>query len=110
MSTNGSHSVPVEHDPFADGELTAALTPTAPQHELWIASKVGGDDANRAFNECLSLKLRGTVNADLLEQAVQLLVDRHEALRCSFTPEGDRFTVVSAYQNRLIRHDLSDVP
>src|SRR5204862_7873707 len=67
---NGPQQIPVEHDPFAEGELTAALSPTAPQHELWIASKVGGDDANRAFNECLSLRLRGALNAEVLARAV----------------------------------------
>jgi amino acid adenylation domain-containing protein len=109
-------TVPIEkrdlevHDPFADGDLTAALTPTAPQHELWLASKVGGDDANRAFNECLALTLRGALNVELLEAALQALIDRHEALRCSFTTDGQRFTVVSSHRGHLTHRDLAALP
>jgi len=103
MSSSSSQSIP-------DEQLPTALAPTAPQRELWIASKVGGDDANRAFNECLSLKLRGSLKPELLERALQVLTDRHEALRCRFTPDGDRFTVVPVQQNTLQRHDLLPLP
>jgi amino acid adenylation domain-containing protein len=105
-----SQAIPMEHDPFAGGDLFAALSPTAPQQELWMASQVGGDDANRAFNECLVLTLRGSLNADLLAASLQILADRHEALRCSFTNDGQRFTVLSALQNPLGRRDVSDLP
>src|SRR5580692_3279167 len=98
------------HDPFAAGDLTAALMPTAPQHELWIASQVGGADANRSFNECLSLTLHGQLNVEVLEMAIQLLMDRHESLRCSFTSDGQRFTVLSSQRYRLILTDLADLP
>jgi len=105
-----SQAIPMEHDPFAGGDLFAALSPTAPQRELWMASKVGGDDANRAFNECLALTLRGNLNADLLVAAFQILTNRHEALRCSFTSDGQRFTVLSTLQNTVVRRDVSDLP
>ena len=105
-----SQAIPMEHDPFAGGDLFASLSPTAPQQELWMASKVGGDNANRAFNECLVLTFRGNLNADLLAAVLQILADRHEALRCSFTNDGQRFTVLSTLQNLLVRRDVSDLP
>ena len=98
------------HDPFSEGDLVASLTPTAPQHELWLASKVGGADANRAFNECLSLTMRGKLNVELLEDVLQVLMDRHEALRCSFTADGHRFTVVSSLRYPLTKSDLVELP
>jgi amino acid adenylation domain-containing protein len=103
----GSGAIPVQHDPFAAGDLLAALSPTAPQQELWVASKVGGADASRAFNECVSVMMRGELNADLLAAAWQALIDRHEALRCCFTPDGERFTVLTGDESALVRHDLS---
>ena len=61
-----------------------------------MAAKVGGDDANRAFNGCLALTLRGELNAELLAAAWQVLTDRHEALRCAFTSDGQGLTVAGA--------------
>jgi amino acid adenylation domain-containing protein len=110
MSQAGSGAIPVEHDPFAAGDLQAALSPTAPQQELWVASKVGGADASRAFNECVSVTLRGELNADLVAAAWQALIDRHEALRCCFTNGGDRFTVLTGDESALVRRDMSDLP
>jgi amino acid adenylation domain-containing protein len=110
MSHAGSGAIPVEHDPFAAGDLLAAMSPTAPQQELWVASKVGGADASRSFNECVSLTLRGDLNADLLAAAWQALIDRHEALRCCFTADGERFTVLSGAESTLARLDMSQLP
>jgi amino acid adenylation domain-containing protein len=103
-------AIAVDYDPFADGELIAAMTPTASQEEIWIATKVGGDDANRAFNEALALTLRGPLNQDALEAALRVLSERHESLRCSFTADGQRFTVTSADRMKLARLDLSTLP
>ncbi len=107
---SGAGAIPVQHDPFAAGDLQAALSPTAPQQELWVASKVGGADASRSFNECVSVTLRGDLNADLLAASWQALIDRHEALRCCFTPDGERFTVLTGDESHMVRHDLSALP
>ena len=85
-------------------------TPTTPQYELWLASKVGGDDANRSFNECSSLSLKGALDAARLEAALRALLARHEALRCAFAADGQRFTVLPVERFALARHDLAALP
>jgi amino acid adenylation domain-containing protein len=104
-----TEAIPLEQEPFAGSDRPAGFSPTAPQQELWMAAKVGGDDANRAFNGCLSLTLHGELNAELLAAGWQLLTDRHEALRCAFTSDGQGLTVLAAHRSTLVRHDVSEL-
>ncbi|HEY4395994.1 MAG TPA: amino acid adenylation domain-containing protein [Polyangia bacterium] len=104
-----TEAIPVEPDPLPGGARPVPRAPTAPQQELWMAAKVGGDDANRAFNGCLSLTLRGDLNTDLLAAAWQTLTDRHEALRCGFTSDGQGLTILAERRSTLARHDLSEL-
>ncbi len=105
-----SHTQPVSYDPFAQGELAAASPATEPQKELWVASLVGGDDANRAFNECLALDLRGQIDASAIRFALQGLVDRHETLRGTFSPDGNHFIVARQAKANLAEVDLTALP
>ncbi|MGI4835688.1 MAG: non-ribosomal peptide synthetase [Janthinobacterium lividum] len=82
-------------DPFAGPAIAHLLPLTAAQAELWVACQLGGDEANRAYNESVSLRLRGPLNRPALARAVQTLADRHEALRLAFDAEG-RFSYVLA--------------
>src|SRR5579863_122081 len=100
-----SEAIPVEQEPFAAGDR-ATLAASAPQQELWMAAKVGGDDANRAFNGCLAVTLRGPLNVELLAAAWQIVTDRHEALRCGFTSDGQGLTVLADHRTTIVRHDL----
>lgn len=101
---------PVSYNPFAQGELAAASPSTEPQKELWVASLVGGDDANRAFNECLALDLRGHVDPSAIRRAIQGLVDRHETLRGTFSPDGNHFIVASHADANVLEIDLTALP
>ncbi|HET6345492.1 MAG TPA: aminotransferase class III-fold pyridoxal phosphate-dependent enzyme, partial [Myxococcota bacterium] len=58
-----------------------------PQRELWISTRLG-DDASCAFNLTFSVTLTGSLDAAALGRAVNTLVERHEALRTTFTPDG----------------------
>ncbi|MCY7353287.1 MAG: amino acid adenylation domain-containing protein [Cytophagaceae bacterium] len=78
----------VDYDPFAGPELLRLAPTTEPQLEIWTACLLGGDDANRAFNESVSLRLRGKLIRAALEQALQALIQRHEALRSAFSADG----------------------
>ena len=49
------------------------------QHRLWFAGQVDGPDAG--YNVCLALRLRGALDAAILERALGDVVTRHEALR-----------------------------
>ena len=61
---------------------------TESQKEIWLSCFIGGEDANRAYNESVSVKLEGQTNIEFLKQALVELVNRHEALRSAFSPDG----------------------
>ncbi|MEV0641138.1 amino acid adenylation domain-containing protein [Streptomyces sp. NPDC050619] len=58
-------------------------TPHAPasfaQQQLWFLSQLPG--ANAAYNEPVAFTLRGPLDAECLGRALDVLVDRHQALR-----------------------------
>ena len=87
----------VDFNPF-DGPEISRLTPTTePQLEIWTACALGGDDANRAYNESVSLRFRGVPERTALEQSVRQLIRRHESLRSAFSADG---------QQMMVFHDL----
>lgn len=54
-----------------------------------------GDDALRAYNESLTLRLHGPFDVALMVGAFQNVVDRHEALRSTFSLENNHQRVYS---------------
>ena len=86
----------LEYDPFADAPLARAVPTTEPQREIWLASQLG-TEASLAYNESVSLRMRGPLKLKALEEALQGLVDRHDALRATISDDG---------QSLLLTHDL----
>src|SRR5579871_3594220 len=84
----------VDYDPFAGATLERVVPATASQRELWLASKLETEDS-LAYNESVSLRLRGALNVSALQQALQALIDRHEALRASFGSDGHELCIAS---------------
>lgn len=66
---------------------TAPLTDG--QKDVWMLSQLG-DDASRASNLPTALRLRGPCNMIALQQALQTLEHRHEALRTTFSADGEQ--------------------
>jgi amino acid adenylation domain-containing protein len=60
----------------------------AAQKHLWLATQ-RGDSASIAYNQALTLTLRGPLAGEALFQAVQEVIRRHQAFRTTFSPEGD---------------------
>ncbi|EEF60005.1 hybrid non-ribosomal peptide synthetase/type I polyketide synthase [Pedosphaera parvula] len=60
---------------------------TAGQLELWLGTQ-WGEDASRAMNHSFSIHLRGSTNLKALRETIQEMVDRHDALRMTFQPDG----------------------
>ena len=97
---------PVEHDPFADGELTSAAPLSLALYELWLASRLS-PQSNLGFNEALELVLEGPVDAAAMERALRSLWRRHDGMRCRFDENG-RFLLAAAGAELELRHrDLS---
>ncbi|KAF1718194.1 non-ribosomal peptide synthetase [Pseudoxanthomonas yeongjuensis] len=108
-----SGAVPVSHDfisvdynPFAGGELARVVPTTESQREIWLANQLG-TDASLAFNLSVSLRLRGILDARALRSALQELVDRHDALRASFGPDGETLCIRQHVAFELPVIDLS---
>jgi amino acid adenylation domain-containing protein len=65
---------------------------TESQMEVWLSASLG-DESSCSFNESFALHLRGPLNRAALQKAMQVLVDRHDALRIAFDPDGRHFRV-----------------
>ncbi|MGH8060920.1 MAG: amino acid adenylation domain-containing protein [Pseudoxanthomonas sp.] len=66
---------------------TRIVPTTEQQREVWLADQMG-TEASLAYNESISLHLRGTLDIDALRAALQSLVARHDALRSTFSADG----------------------
>jgi amino acid adenylation domain-containing protein len=102
-----SNKKQVAYDPFSRGALSAASPSTAPQRELWVASLAGGNDAHRAFNECLYLTIEGPLVPQAIEAALIGLSERHETLRGTFSADGDHFIIAEHAKLSYSQVDLS---
>ena len=94
------------YNPFAGPAIERVIYTTQSQAEIWIACQLGGIDANRAYNESVTLILKGSLNKKALLDAIQSLVERHEALRSVFSSDG-RF--MSIFKYTPITVDIQDL-
>jgi len=99
MKPNESSSLPsatvaVDYDPFAGSTLERVLPATAPQREVWLAATLE-PAASLAYNESASLRLQGELNVAALQEALQQLANRHEALRATFSHDGEELYIAA---------------
>lgn len=78
----------VDFDPFAEVEPKILVPTTESQREIWTSVKLGGDPANCAYNESVSILLQGHLDYLSLINAVNSTMDRHDALRSTFSKDG----------------------
>ncbi len=97
---------PVEFDPFAGEELLMAIPATESQQEIWLAVQMG-DEANLAYNESLCLRFVGALDVEAMRSALQQLVQRHEALRSTFSADGTMLCVAAKTTVSVPLLDLS---
>ncbi len=83
-----------------------ALPLTESQTEIWLAAQMG-DEASCAFNESVSLRLRGELDEGALRRSLDLLFERHDALRTCFSATGEVMRVSPPRAPELPLHDLS---
>ncbi|MEH1889296.1 MAG: amino acid adenylation domain-containing protein [Nostoc sp.] len=98
----------VDFDPFADGELLLTAPATESQKEIWASVKMG-DAANCAYNESQSLRLKGELDVKVFQSAVEELVQRHEALRTTFSTNGNILCIVASRQIEIPIINLSSL-
>jgi amino acid adenylation domain-containing protein len=97
----------VDFDPFAGPEIIRMARAVEPQQEIWLSCAIGGPDANRAYNESVSLMMKGTWMQDAMEKSLEDLINRHEALRSSFSADGTEICIYKNIPLNLKYEDLS---
>ncbi|MBP8807637.1 MAG: amino acid adenylation domain-containing protein [Kofleriaceae bacterium] len=91
------------------GGATAAPS-TEPQREVWLAAALG-PEASLAYNESVSLHLRGELDVGALRHAVRELPRRHDALRATFSDDGTALAIAAEPPDLDVPLlDLSDRP
>ncbi|HEV3271510.1 MAG TPA: MupA/Atu3671 family FMN-dependent luciferase-like monooxygenase [Candidatus Methylacidiphilales bacterium] len=98
------------------GEGKAAMTETdqtlplpGAEKGIWLIANLN-ENAGRAYHESNTLSLIGDLDAEALARALQMLVDRHGALRTTIEPDGQSQTVHARHRVELERLDFSDLP
>ena len=77
------------HLPPYQGGLGGDQVPlTEAQRQLWILAQLG-ENGSAAYNQSVTLQLRGPLNPAAMTQAIQQISDRHEALRTKINAQGD---------------------
>ncbi|HLZ67452.1 MAG TPA: amino acid adenylation domain-containing protein [Aliidongia sp.] len=78
---------------------------TESQMEIWLSAQLG-DEASCAFNESVTLSLDGMLDRQALQDALDLVVARHESLRARFSPTGEWLRIAAPEPFRYEFHDL----
>lgn len=100
-------TIAIDFDPFAEGEIEKTIRLTESQEEIWMACLIGGTEANCAYNESISVVMRGAVNQDALSRAIGEVVNRHESLRSTFGANGESLCIHAKSDFDLHDRDLS---
>jgi glutamate-1-semialdehyde-2,1-aminomutase/malonyl CoA-acyl carrier protein transacylase len=78
------------------------------QKQLWFLTLIG-DDGSLAYNISTSLLLRGSFHLVAMRQAVQKIVNRHEALRTTISSQGDFQQILPSLKVNVSLIDFSGV-
>ena len=96
--------------PLTTPSASREVPSTEPQREVWLADRLGRE-ASLAYNESVSLHLRGELDVAALRQAVRELPRRHDALRSTFAADGMTLLVpAQAPELEVPLRDLSALP
>ncbi|MHC4445988.1 MAG: condensation domain-containing protein, partial [Planctomycetota bacterium] len=107
INTQNTCHKPVDYDPFCGGDILLTVPSTEAQKEIWVSVQMGGDGANCAFNESVSLKLSGRLDVETLRSSFQSVVQRHESLRATFTPDGETLCINASLPLEIPLVDLT---
>ncbi len=99
--------LPVDFDPFCGPEIIRVVPAIEPQLEIWVSCIMGGEDASRAYNESVTLRLSGTFDYDSMRFALRDLLKRHEALRSTFSADGKQICIIKELPLHITFADLS---
>ncbi len=93
-------------EPHQNRASRVSLPLTKAQQHLWVLAQLG-QGAMLAGNPSVCVELRGPLNLPALRQAAQQIVDRHQALRTTISPEGDGQWIWPLLPLHVPVHDFS---
>jgi amino acid adenylation domain-containing protein len=79
---------------------------TEPQQEIYLIAQFG-DRASCVYNESITLEFSGDLKPDALHRAVNDLIARHDALRATFTANGQTMSIAATLKIDIPRVDIS---
>ena len=79
---------------------------TVPQRGIFFSSRLS-DHLSAAYNESMTVRIRGAVSIPKLSRSLQRLVNRHDALRASFDESGSVMSIRPELQFSAPIMDLS---
>ena len=88
----------VDFDPFAGPSIERTAPTTETQREIWTAAQMG-PEASCAYNESVSLELRGALDRNALLSSLAQLSERHEAMRSVLSASGTHTTTAFSKGN-----------
>jgi non-ribosomal peptide synthetase component F/acyl carrier protein len=99
LSRDEHTHVPIEHPPLSFA-----------QQRLWFIEQL--EPNNSLYNTPAVVRLSGTLNVAILERSINSVIQRHEALRTTFTMENERpVQVIDPESEQTINvHDISSDP
>ncbi|QBA63904.1 non-ribosomal peptide synthetase [Muriicola soli] len=97
-------------NPFDGPTIERVMHINQSQAEIWVACQIGEDEANRGYNESVSLILKGELQLNILEQSVNEIIQRHQCLRAVFSADGRFMSVLQQIPQKLYFKDLSTLP
>ncbi|HOM90804.1 MAG TPA: condensation domain-containing protein, partial [Bacteroidia bacterium] len=104
-----SQFIPVDFNPFEEVIPDNIFTTSEEQREIWTSVQIGGDSASLAYNESVTLYLKGLCNHQQLSEACKSVVERHQALRSTFSSSGETFQVHEHVNIEIPFVDLTDL-
>jgi frataxin-like iron-binding protein CyaY len=90
-------------------EIEKVIQTTPSQMEIWLACKIGGKEANMAYNESLSIQLKGSLSVKSLQEAFLKIIQRHDAMRAIISENGKHQIILSSYELPIRFRDISEM-
>ena len=99
--------VAIDFNPFGENEIEKITITNEPQRELWLSCIIGGNEASLAYNESVSLELKGEFVPEAFQKAIVNLIERHEALRSTVSKNGENLIIYKNISSPVTTNDLT---
>ncbi|WP_209329029.1 amino acid adenylation domain-containing protein [Lunatimonas salinarum] len=101
---------PVSFNPFGGNPIERIIPVIPPQREIWLACMVGGEEANLAYNQGITIQLKGVLQTNLLKKCLDLLLQGHQLLRSKISGNGENLIVSQRADLAIEELDFSVLP